>query len=156
MRRVSPLLFRQHLSPRLPQACTHEVGRSIRNHTNSSSRNHRFNMARYRFYTRAKTLALRPLGVRVLIVVEGLSSAFSVSKERRPAAALPLSLILFFMLARYISSDYRWIIGIISLSPPLPPTFFMASLSFRSSNLPPNVHFGSTPVIIAVTFAIPL
>ncbi len=97
MRRVSPLLFRQHLSLRLPEACTHEVGRSIRNHTTSSLRNHRFGMARYRFYTRAKTLALCPLGIRVF-AVEGLSSAFL----RRPAAALPLSPVIMFILSQYI------------------------------------------------------
>lgn len=97
MRRVSPLLFRQHLSSRLLRACTHEVGRSIRNHTTSSLRNHRFSMTRYRFYTRAKTLALCPLGIRVF-AVEGLSSAFL----RRPAAALPLSPILLLVLSQYI------------------------------------------------------
>ena len=86
MRRVSPLLFRQHSSSRLSQACTHEDGRSIRDHRASSLRNHLISMARYRFYTRAKTLALRPLGIRVLMV-GGLSSAF----VRRPATALPLS-----------------------------------------------------------------
>ncbi len=101
VRRVSPLLFRQHLSLRLLKACTHEVGRSIRNHTTSSLRNHRFSMARYHFYTRAKTLALCPLGIRVF-VVEGLSSAFL----RRPAAALPLSPVILFILSQYIFCEF--------------------------------------------------
>lgn len=88
MRRVSPLLFRQHLSLRLPEACTHEVGRSIRNHTTSSLRNHRISIARYRFYTRAKTLALCPLGIRVF-AVEGLSSAFLLKKTGSRPSSLP-------------------------------------------------------------------
>lgn len=88
MRIVSPLLFRQHLSLRLPEACTHEVGRSIRNHTTSSLRNHRFSMARYRFYTRARTLALCPLGIRVF-AVEGLSSAFLLKKTGSRPSSLP-------------------------------------------------------------------
>ena len=92
MRRVSPLLFRQHLSQRLPQACTHEDGRSSRHHTTSSLRNHHISMTRCRFYTRAKTLALRPLGVRVL-TVGGLSSALLV--KRGPTAALPRSLYYY-------------------------------------------------------------
>ena len=153
MRRVSPLLFQQHLSSRLPQACTHEDGRSIRNHTNSSLRNHHVGMARYRFYTRAKTLALRPLGVRVVsvLMVEGLSSAFLVKKTDSCPSSLP---IIPFILLRYVSAGlFLQTYCIISLSPPPLP---WAMLSFRLSRSPPNVHFGSTPVIIAVTFAFPL
>ena len=95
VRRVSPLLFRQHLSLRLLKACTHEVGRSIRDHTTSYLRNHRFNMARYRFYTRAKTLALCPLGIRGF-AVEGLSSAFLLKKTGSRPSSLPYNTVYSF------------------------------------------------------------
>jgi len=45
-------------------------------------------MARYRFYTRARTLALCPLGIRVF-VVEGLSSAFLLKKTGSRPSSLP-------------------------------------------------------------------
>jgi len=50
-------------------------------------------MARYRFYTRAKTLALCPLGIHVL-TVGGLSSAFY--EDRQPPFLSPPEFILFY------------------------------------------------------------
>ena len=131
MRRVSPLLFQQHLSSRLPQACTHEDGRSIRNHTNSSLRNHHVGMARYRFYTRAKTLALRPLGVRVVCMYPYGGGTFLslLSKEDRQLPFLSPYNSLYSIticIRRIISSDVLYNISestTITLGNALFPTF---------------------------------
>lgn len=138
MRRVSPLLFRQHLSLRLPEACTHEVGRSIRNHTTSSLRNHRFNMARYRFYTRARTLALCPLGIRVF-AVEGLSSASLLKKTGSRPSSLPYNNVYSITIYIFDKTSSRAV----------PQRFILRFLLFY---LPPPLH----PLVFSLLLNRPL
>jgi len=159
VRRVSPLLFRQHLSSRLSNQGLHPRGWS--------------------FHPLPHDLILTESSLQygtVSFLYQSQDSRLMPSRHscfhgggtflskfyNRIAGSCPSSLPhnIDFSITIYIFSVmgcYRRIIGMILPIPLLPtPSSFVSILSSLPSYIPPNIHFGSTPVIIAVTLAIPL